>query len=520
MSQTQEKKGLGRKVQAFGSFLSSMIMPNIGAFIAWGFIAAIFIKNGWFPNKDLAQLAGPMITYLIPLLIAFSGGRLIHGLRGGIIAATATMGVIVALPDTPMLLGAMIMGPLVGWLMKKVDQFVQPRTPQGFEMLFNNFSAGILGFIMTILGFEILAPIMKFIMHILSVAVEFLVHLHMLPIVSIIVEPAKILFLNNAINHGVFTPLGSDQAAHAGQSILFTIESNPGPGLGILLAYMIFGKGTAKATSDGAGIIHFLGGIHEIYFPYVLMRPLLFLAVILGGMTGVATYQATGFGFRSPASPGSFIVYCLNAPKGEFLHMLLGVFLATLVSFVVAALIMKFTKEPKQDLEAATAQMEATKGKKSNVSSKLTASDKESTETSKQTAGATGATAATASQASSSESEDDSEQLLDNYNTEDVDAHDYSGVNHVIFACDAGMGSSAMGASMLRNKFKKAGITDVNVTNTAINQLPNDAQLVITQKTLTDRAIKQVPNAIHISVDNFLNSPRYEELLNNLKKED
>ncbi|MDI9231689.1 PTS mannitol transporter subunit IICB [Staphylococcus caprae] len=520
MSQTQEKKGLGRKVQAFGSFLSSMIMPNIGAFIAWGFIAAIFIKNGWFPNKDLAQLAGPMITYLIPLLIAFSGGRLIHGLRGGIIAATATMGVIVALPDTPMLLGAMIMGPLVGWLMKKVDQFVQPRTPQGFEMLFNNFSAGILGFIMTILGFEILAPIMKFIMHILSVAVEFLVHLHMLPIVSIIVEPAKILFLNNAINHGVFTPLGSDQAAHVGQSILFTIESNPGPGLGILLAYMIFGKGTAKATSYGAGIIHFLGGIHEIYFPYVLMRPLLFLAVILGGMTGVATYQATGFGFRSPASPGSFIVYCLNAPKDEFLHMLLGIFLATLVSFIVAALIMKFTKEPKQDLEAATAQMEATKGKKSNVSSKLTASDKERTETSKQTAGATGATAATASQASSSESEDDSEQLLDNYNTEDVDAHDYSGVNHVIFACDAGMGSSAMGASMLRNKFKKAGITDVNVTNTAINQLPNDAQLVITQKTLTDRAIKQVPNAIHISVDNFLNSPRYEELLNNLKKED
>lgn len=124
-----------------------------------------------------------------------------------------------------------------------------------------------------------------------------------------------------------------------------------------------FRKGTAKATSYGAGIIHFLGGIHEIYFPYVLMRPLLFIAVILGGMTGVATYQATGFGFKSPASPGSFIVYCLNAPRGEFLHMLLGVVLATLVSFVIAALIMKFTKEPKQDLESATAQMEATKGK-------------------------------------------------------------------------------------------------------------------------------------------------------------
>ena len=514
MAQTQEKKGFGRKVQAFGSFLSSMIMPNIGAFIAWGFIAAIFIDNGWLPNKDLAQLADPMIKFLIPLLIAFSGGRLIHGLRGGIIAATSTMGVIVALPDTPMLLGAMIMGPLVGWLMKKTDEIIQPRTPQGFEMLFNNFSAGILGFIMTILSFEILAPIMKFIMHILSVAVEALVHAHLLPIVSIIVEPAKIVFLNNAINHGVFTPLGADQAATAGQSILYTIESNPGPGFGVLLAYMIFGKGTAKATSYGAGIIHFLGGIHEIYFPYVLMRPMLFISVILGGMTGVATYQATGFGFKSPASPGSFIVYCINAPRGEFLHMLLGVVLATLVSFAVSAIILKFTKEPKQDLEAATAQMEATKGKKSSVSSKL--SSKENN----QQASTTGATAGATSTEESNNSEDDADQLLDNYNTEDVDAHDYSNVNHVIFACDAGMGSSAMGASMLRNKFKKAGISDVNVTNTAINQLPNDAQLVITQKTLTDRAIKQVPNAIHISVDNFLNSPRYEELLNNLKKEE
>ncbi|AUJ52610.1 PTS mannitol transporter subunit IICBA [Staphylococcus hominis subsp. hominis] len=511
-AEAQEKKGFSRKIQAFGSFLSSMIMPNIGAFIAWGFIAAIFIDNGWFPNKQLSQLAGPMITYLIPLLIAFSGGRLIHGLRGGIIAATSTMGVIVALPDTPMLLGAMIMGPLVGWLMKKTDEIIQPRTPQGFEMLFNNFSAGILGFIMTILSFELLAPLMKFIMHILSVAVEFLVHLHLLPIVSIIVEPAKIVFLNNAINHGVFTPLGADQVTHAGQSILFTIESNPGPGLGILLAYMLFGKGTAKATSYGAGIIHFLGGIHEIYFPYVLMRPLLFLAVILGGMTGVATYQATGFGFKSPASPGSFIVYCLNAPRGEFLHMLLGVVLATLVSFIVAALIMKFTKEPKQDLEAATAQMESTKGKKSNVSSKLTGKTTGS--------GAANTTTQSLNKEDKSESNESSEeQLLDNYNTEDVNAHDYSKINHVIFACDAGMGSSAMGASMLRNKFKKAGLTDINVTNTAINQLPSDAQLVITQKTLTDRAIKQTPNAIHISVDNFLNSPRYEELLNSLKKD-
>ncbi|WP_214268504.1 PTS mannitol transporter subunit IICB [Staphylococcus pseudoxylosus] len=509
-TETKENNGIGRKVQAFGSFLSSMIMPNIGAFIAWGFIAAIFIDGGWWPNKDLSQLAGPMISYLIPLLIAYSGGRLIHEMRGGIIAAVATMGVIVALPDTPMLLGAMIMGPLVGWLMKKTDEFIQPRTPQGFEMLFNNFSAGILGFIMTIVGFKILAPIMEFIMHVLSLAVEALVHAHLLPLVSIIVEPAKIVFLNNAINHGVFTPLGADQASSAGQSILYTIESNPGPGLGILIAYMIFGTGTAKATSYGAGIIHFLGGIHEIYFPYVLMRPLLFIAVILGGMTGVATYSLLDFGFKSPASPGSFIVYMLNAPKGEFLHMVIGVLLAAIVSFIVAAIILKFTKEPEEDLEAATEKMEASKGKKSSVSSKLKGNEDSNTTST------TGAATATTSKSDSTDTQSE-EDLLDNYDTENVDAHDYSKVNHVIFACDAGMGSSAMGASMLRNKFKKADIQDVDVTNTAINQLPSDAQLVITQKKLTDRAIKQVPNAIHISVDNFLNSPRYDELLENLK---
>lgn len=509
-TETKENNGIGRKVQAFGSFLSSMIMPNIGAFIAWGFIAAIFIDGGWWPNKDLSQLAGPMISYLIPLLIAYSGGRLIHEMRGGIIAAVATMGVIVALPDTPMLLGAMIMGPLVGWLMKKTDEFIQPRTPQGFEMLFNNFSAGILGFIMTIVGFKILAPIMEFIMHVLSLAVEALVHAHLLPLVSIIVEPAKIVFLNNAINHGVFTPLGADQASSAGQSILYTIESNPGPGLGILVAYMIFGTGTAKATSYGAGIIHFLGGIHEIYFPYVLMRPLLFIAVILGGMTGVATYSLLDFGFKSPASPGSFIVYMLNAPKGEFLHMVIGVLLAAIVSFIVAAIILKFTKEPEEDLEAATEKMEASKGKKSSVSSKLKGNEDSNTTST------TGAATATTADTDSTDTQSE-EDLLDNYDTENVDAHDYSKVNHVIFACDAGMGSSAMGASMLRNKFKKADIQDVDVTNTAINQLPSDAQLVITQKKLTDRAIKQVPNSIHISVDNFLNSPRYDELLENLK---
>lgn len=499
----EQKSGVQRKVQAFGSFLSSMVMPNISAFIAWGLLTALFIPKGWMPNKDLATIVGPSIMYLIPLLIAFSGGRLVHDVRGGVVGAAATMGIIAAFPETPMLLGAMIMGPLGGWLMKKVDSVLQPRIKSGLEMLVNNFSAGFLIFFLMIFGFYALGPVVSGLMHVLGKAVEFLVNLHLLPLTSLFIEPAKVMFLNNAINHGVLTPLATEQAASAGKSILYTLESNPGPGFGILLAYMFFGKGSAKATAPGAAFIHFIGGIHEIYFPYVLMKPAMLLSAIAGGMTGVAYFSAVGFGLQSPAAPGSIIAYSLVTPKGEHIHMYIGVLLATLVSFIVGAAILKFSKDKDgaDDLAAATAKMEETKGKKSSVAGALVKED-------------TASDRVTVVENDATDSED---ALLDKYATEDVNAHDYSNVKKVIFACDAGMGSSAMGAGMMRNKFKKAGI-DLDVTNTAINQLPSDVDLVITQKVLTDRAIKKVPNAIHISVDNFLNSPRYEELIENLKK--
>lgn len=506
------KEQIQRRIQAFGSFLSSMIMPNIGAFIAWGLITALFIPDGWLPNEELAKMVDPMIKFLIPLLIAFSGGRLVHDLRGGIVGATATMGIIAAFPDTPMLIGAMIMGPLVGWLMKKVDQFIQPRTPNGLEMLFNNFSAGFLAFFMTILGFKILGPIVEGLMKILGAGVDFLVSHHLLPLVSIIIEPAKVVFLNNAINHGVLTPLASEQVSQAGRSILYTLESNPGPGLGILLAYMIFGKGTEKATSYGAAFIHFIGGIHEIYFPYVLARPLLIFAAMAGGMTGVATFSLFNFGLTGPASPGSILAYFAVTPKGSYWVMLLSIFLSTLVTFIVASAILKFSRDAKTSLADATAKMEATKGKKSRVRDTFIQEDETATTTTGESSSATTDNALLV--------EEDPEVLLDKYDTENVEAHDYSHIDHIIFACDAGMGSSAMGASMLRKKFQKAGIDNVEVTNTAINQLPGESQLVITQKTLTDRAIKQVPNAIHLSVDNFLNSPRYEELIKNIKEKE
>jgi mannitol PTS system EIICBA or EIICB component len=472
MNQTEVKDNsdVKVKIQRFGSYLSGMVMPNIGAFIAWGLITALFIPTGWWPNEDLAKLVGPMITFLLPLLIGFTGGRMVYDIRGGVVGATATMGVIVG-TDIPMFLGAMIMGPIGGYAIKKFDQMVHGKIKSGFEMLVNNFSAGIIAGALTLIAYKVIGPVVAGLSNALAAGVEAIVNANLLPLANILIEPAKVLFLNNAINHGILSPLGIDQAASAGKSILFLLETNPGPGLGILLAYWLFGKGTAKQTAPGAVIIHFLGGIHEIYFPYILMKPMLILAAMAGGVSGVFTFNLFNAGLVAAPSPGSIFALLAMTPKGNYIGVLAGVLVATAVSFAVAALILKTSKATDEDLSSAAAKMEEMKGKKSSVSSVLTSQD----------------------------------------------SVNPNNVNKIVFACDAGMGSSAMGASILRNKTQKAGL-DVTVINTAINNLPSDADVVITHKDLTDRAKAKLPNVTHISVENFLNSPKYDELINNLKK--
>ncbi|KSU70767.1 PTS system D-mannitol-specific IIA component, Fru family /PTS system D-mannitol-specific IIB component, Fru family /PTS system D-mannitol-specific IIC component, Fru family [Pseudarthrobacter enclensis] len=470
-------------VQKFGTFLSGMIMPNIGAFIAWGLITALFIEKGWLPVPQLGGfgetdgkpnigLVGPMITYLLPLLIGYTGGKMVYDVRGGVVGAIGTMGVIVG-AGIPMFIGAMIMGPLGGWTMKKIDSLWDGKIRPGFEMLVNNFSAGIWGALLAMLGFYAVAPVVSGFSAGAGNVVQFLVNNGLLPLTSIFIEPAKILFLNNAINHGVLTPLGVQQSLEQGKSILFLLEANPGPGLGILLAYMFFGKGAAKASAPGAAIIHFLGGIHEIYFPYVLMRPLLVLAAIAGGMTGIATLAVTGAGLVAPAAPGSIFAVLAQTSRDSYLGVILAVLLATAASFLVASIIMKTTKHSDEgDLNAATSRMEEMKGKKSSVSSTLTG------------AGAGVGTAVLAGP-----------------------------IRNIVFACDAGMGSSAMGASVLRNKIKAAGFPDVKVTNSAIANLSDTYDVVVTHQDLTERAKPVTSSAAHFSVDNFMNSPRYDEIV-------
>lgn len=479
----KQESGIKMKIQKFGSFLSGMILPNIGAFIAWGLITALFIPTGWIPNEGFAQLVDPMITYLLPLLIGFTGGNIIYGTRGGVVGATVTIGVIVG-TDIPMFLGAMIVGPLGGWVIKKFDKLIDGKIKPGFEMLINNFSSGIIGGALTLIAFKGIGPLVEALNKALAAGVQVIIDANLLPLASVFIEPAKVLFLNNAINHGILGPIGLDQAKEAGKSILFLLEANPGPGLGILLAYVIFGAGMAKQTASGAAIIHFFGGIHEIYFPYILMKPLLLIAAVAGGAVGVFTFQLFGAGLVAAASPGSIFALIALTPRGNYIGVLAGVFFAALTSFIIASIILKSSKNSgEEDLAKATEKTSSLKGKESRAAGLM-----------KQT--------------------DEKEETF----IESMENNSLGDVKGIIFACDAGMGSSAMGASILRNKTKNYEI-DVNVTNLAINNLPDDAEVVITHKDLTERAKTKVPNAYHISVENFLNSPKYDELLEKIEQD-
>ena len=370
-------------LQKFGKFLSAMVMPNIGAFIAWGFITAIFIADGWWPNEQLASIQPYMLTYLLPILIAATGGRMIAKDRGMVMGAIAIVGCIA-----------------------------------GVALLINN---------------------------------------SLLPLVAIFVEPAKVLFLNNAINHGIFTPIGVEQAVEAGKSIMYMLESNPGPGLGVLLAYWLFSADkTTKDSAPGAIIIHFLGGIHEIYFPYILMNPVVIIAPILGNICAITFYTLFNCGLKGPASPGSIIAYLSMAPKGETLMVLLGVLIAAGVSFLVASPIIKLSNAKGTSLEAAKDQMQTMKAQSKGQKSILTA-------------------------------------------------------KKIVFACDAGMGSSAMGATKFRNRLK-AVRPDIVVTNTSVDNIPSDCDITVVQTVLADRARECAPNAVLITIGNFLADPALDDL--------
>ena len=457
------------RVQSFGRFLSGMVMPNIGAFIAWGLITALFIATGWLPNEKLSTMVSPMLSYVLPILIAYTGGKMVGGARGAVMGAIACVGVICGAPDYPMLMGAMLAGPLGGWVIKKFDQAVEGKIPAGFEMLVNNFSVGILGMLLAIVGFYLIGPLMAGVLVFLSGGVDILVNAGLLPLVSIFVEPAKVLFLNNAINHGIFTPLGAQQVETLGKSVFYMIETNPGAGAGVLLAYWMFSKDKAtKDSAPGALIVHVLGGIHEIYFPYVLMNPLLLLATIGGSVAAMFFNTIFNVGLVSPASPGSILALLAVAPRGGQLMVILSFLIGTAVSFLIASPIVKMSNTG--SLEDAQSQM-----------SDMKAASK----------GQGGAYAATA----------------------DGGEVDLRTLDKIVFACDAGMGSSAMGAAVLQKKLEAAGLNNIKVSHHSVSEVPTGVKFVVCHQDLVERARKSAPGARIVTISNFMNAPQYDQIV-------
>ena len=438
-----------------------MVMPNIGAFIAWGFITALFIPTGWWPSPTLAQLVDPMLVYLLPLLIAYTAGRNVAGERGGVIGAIATAGVIVG-SEIPMFIGAMIMGPLAGYVIKQFDRLIDGKVKAGFEMLVNNFSIGILGMLLAILGFYAIGTIVSELTEWISLCAAWIIEHSLLPLVSIFVEPAKVLFLNNAINHGIFSPIGLEQARETGESIMFLLETNPGPGLGVLLAYWMFAEGNAKESAPGAVIIQFIGGIHEIYFPYILARPVLILAPIAGSAAGLLFYSLTDAGLVAPASPGSIISVLAMAPKGKTVVVLLGIVISAIVSFVVASPFVRRASQRNRTLPENRFKYNP--------------------------AATTGTSAASDGR-----------------------------IHKIVFACDAGMGSSALGATRFRNRTEDLGI-DVEVTNSSVDAIPKDADVVVSQAVLADRVERSAPQAEKVVINNFLGDENLDALLEELRR--
>lgn len=458
------------KVQSFGRFLSGMVMSNIGAFIAWGLTAALFIDTGWCPNKELSTLVGPFLGYALPLLIAYTGGKMVGGTRGAVMGAIAVMGVIQSNPGTTMLMGAMVMGPLAGWVIKQFDALVEGKIKPGFEMLVNNFSVGILGLIMAILGFYITGPIMAAILALLKAGAEVLVANRLLPLVSLVVEPAKVLFLNNAINHGIFTPLGAEQASEFGKSIFYMIETNPGPGTGVLLAYWLFSRDqVTKDSAPGALIVHLLGGIHEISFPYILMNPLLLLATIGGSFAAMVYNTLLGLGLSGPASPGSIFAFVGMAPKGSTLSVFFAFVIAAGVSFLIASPIVRLSNS-KGSLEDARQEVASRKSAAKGLHP-ASAGDKKV---------------------------------------------DLRTLDQIVFACDAGMGSSAMGAAVMQRKLERAGFGNIKVTHASVSEIPSGAQFVICHEDLAERARRSAPQARLVTITNFMNAPEYDEIVNEI----
>lgn len=452
------------KIRKFGGYMSNMVMPNLGAFVGWGIIAALFIPTGWMPNENFNQLVSPMLRFMLPMLIGYTAGYNVYGVRGGVMGLFSSMGVIIG-SDVPMFSGAMIMGPLGAWLIKKFDKNIGSKVKTGFEMFVNNLSLGIIGMILNLVGFVVIGPVFNAVVLFFSTGINWLLERKLLPLVAIFMCPGQVLFLNNAINHGILSPIGYQQAAELGKSIVFTIDSNCGPLLGTLCSIAIFGKGKAKKSAPLAMFIAGIAGIGEVYFPFVLANPIMILATMSGLATSLFLLSLLGGGLVGMPSPGSLIMIGMMTPKDSIFANFISILAGFIVALVVGSLLLKVFGS--NDDEETLAMVDSIKG--GDI---------------------------TASKYSNSKNND-------------------KPISLIVVACDSGMGSSAMGASVLKKILKNQNYEDIVVENASTGNINKDADIVVTLSSLIDRAKISLESdkAIFVPLENFLKDTEYDEVI-------
>lgn len=432
----------------YTNYLSRMMMPNLSIFIAWMIISFALSQLNIEPVY-IQKVEKGILQLVLPLMIAYTGGELQSRGRGGIAAVVAVFGLIL-MTDAPQVFGAMALGPSAGWLIKHLDQMMKDKVRVGYEMITANVSVGVIGSLLFLVSYFLLAPLFEGISQVSYQVVDFFVRNNVFAGIHLILEPMKVFFFNNIINHGLLTPLGIEDAAVHGSSLLFLIETNPGPGMGVLIAYCWLGAKTIRTNAATALVVQALGGIHEVYFPFVLLHPALFVAPIIGGGSGTLIFQLFDAGLKAPASPGSLLIIMANAPLSKMLGIFAGITVSTIVSFSIASVILK---RPQKNHEV------------KNMSNR------------KQ-------------------------------------------ITEIIVACDAGMGSSAIGASILKRQLQEAQLS-IPVRYESIYRVDDQAHiLLVTQKELAAIAQKKAPHVQHFHVENFLAKEEYTGLIDQIKTGD
>ncbi|MBD0381334.1 PTS sugar transporter subunit IIA [Paenibacillus sp. WST5] len=439
-----------------------MVFQNVACLVALGMLRVLFGPLGWWPQQGIHQLIDPLTIYFIPLLFAYTGGRMMGGHRGGVVSAFVVLGMIAGNTSSySMILPAMLVSPVMGYIIKKVDKWLEAWIPLGLELLCYTVAAGAISIAFALVAFYEITPLFVHMMSFIAAGAEQLVASGYLWPLAIIIEPAKVLFFNNVINHGILEPLGINQARELGKSIFFLLETNPGPGLGLLLAYYLHAKGMEKGNVRSSLIIHVLGGIHEVYFPYAILKPVTIIPLIIGGVAGDFVFAYLNAGLVATPSPGSIMVLMFMAPKGMHMAVLAGFLVSAFISFLGCYLVIS---------------------KSSSKISNHTQSVREVVEL----------------------------QMAADGNT-----MMNKRINKIVFACDAGMGSSAMGAALLRKKLKESGLF-IEVTNCSVDELSSDADIVISHTHLTERAKLSAPSARHFSITSFLDKQFYEDFISKI----